>query len=200
MSNASTIRRQVSGTQQLTIAPLVNPGTSQTAFTLNNNGLTGTGGGVIPLSAGVTGLYAGTGQVLVIRAAGTATGFTADSTTLILELFEVPAAIIAAGGLTATSFTGYNEVFATSALDLSLTAGQTTSSFRVEARIQLDAAGNLSGEYEGWINGTVVAQATISVLNGLVGEADLNFVLAATLSASTSATILTLNEFAIDLE
>ena len=73
MPNASTVRRQVSGTQQLTMAPLLASAisTTETPFSLNNNALTLTGGGIIPLSAGVTGLYQGTGQVLWLHAAGT---------------------------------------------------------------------------------------------------------------------------------
>lgn len=87
MANASTIRRQISGTQQLTIAPLVYPipGLIATAFALNNNPLTvgggyqppspgvtnsNGGGGVIPLSFGVTGLYSGTGRVLKVSGQG----------------------------------------------------------------------------------------------------------------------------------
>src|ERR1700676_1387046 len=96
MSNASTVRRQIAGTQQLAVAPLLGTiiTTTETAFQLNNNGLTLVGGGVIPLSAGVTGLYQGTGQVLVVRAAGSYSGATASSTTLELELQQVPASLL----------------------------------------------------------------------------------------------------------
>ena len=99
MSNASTVRRQIAGSQQLTIAPLSGTviTTTPTAFQLNNNALTLTGGGVIPLSAGVTGLYAGTGQVLDIRGTGQIAGATGGTTTLALTLYEVPASVIAAG-------------------------------------------------------------------------------------------------------
>lgn len=198
MSNANTIRRQVSGTQQLTLASIINPGTTKTAFTLNNNALTQSGGGVIPLSAGVTGLYAGTGQVLNIRAAGSFAGVTGGTTTIALELYEVPAAIIAAGGLTATSFTGFNPVAAPSAVTVSNAAG----AFQLEAAIQLDAAGNLNGTYSGSVDdGTAIPFTAISPVTGLVGEADLNFVLAVTLGgAEPSTSVLTLNEFAIDFE
>ena len=198
MSNASTIRRQIAGTQQLTLAPLSGTTitTTKTAFQLNNNGLTLTGGGVIPLSAGVTGLYAGTGQVLHVAATGQVSGATPSTTTLVLTLYEVPAAVVAAG-LTPTSFTNWNSVAATSALALSDAA----DSFTFDARLQLDASGNLQGSWTATINGaTIAAWAAITPITGLVGEADLNFVMAATLGGAESGVIVTLSEFRIDLE
>ena len=199
MSNASTIRRQVSGTQQLTIAAISAPGTTETNFTLNNNALTGTGGGVIPLTAGVTGLYAGTGQVLVIRAAGSFAGYT-GSDALTIKLYEVPAAIIAAGGLTATSNTGFNLVHSSGSVTVSNAAG----AFSLVARLQLDSAGNLNGSASAEIDtGTFEGPAVISGaanVKGLVGEADLNFVLSITAGSSVSTLVANLNEFAIDLE
>jgi hypothetical protein len=195
VSNANTVRRQVSGTQQLTTAPSLNPGTTETNFVLNNNGLTLTGGGVIPLAAGNTGLYAGTGQVLNIRAAGSYSGLTAADT-ITLKLYEVSAATIAAGGLTQTSQTNFVLVASSGALAAANAAG----AFQFEASIQLDAAGNLNGDFTANVDGTTKAQAAISAVTGLVGEADLNFVLSATFSASRAGSIITLNEFAIDLQ
>lgn len=196
MSNASTIRRQIAGTQQLTIAPISNPGTAVSNFVLNNNGLTLTGGGVIPLSAGVTGLYAGTGQVLRIRATGSFSGVTATTTTITLELWEVPAAIIAAGGLTQTSQTGFNAVSNPAAVTVSNASG----AFSLITDLQLDAAGNLNGQFSGWVDdGTVIPVTKIASVVGLVGEADLNFVLSVTLGgAEPSTSVLILDEFAID--
>jgi hypothetical protein len=181
----------------LTLASIVNPGATQTQFQLNNNALTLTGGGIIPLSAGVTGLYQGTGQVLRIRAAGSFSGFTAGTTTLALVLFEVPAAIIAAGGLTATSSTGYNSVANPSAV----TCANASGAFQLEVDIQMDAAGNLNGQFSGWIDdGTAIPVTKIQSVTGLLGEADLNFVLAVTLGgAEPSTSTLALNEFALDL-
>jgi hypothetical protein len=198
MSNASTIRRQVSGSIQLTTAPIVNPGTTVTQFQLNNNALTLTGGGVIPLSAGVTGLYQGTGQVLHIRAAGSFSGVTGGTTTIALTLFEVPAAIIAAGGLTSTSSTGYNTVASTGA---SAAVVNAAGAFTLDAFLQLDAAGNLNGNFSAQIDdATTIALQKISSVQALLGEQDLNFVLAVTLGgAEPSTSTLVLNEFGIDL-
>src|ERR1022692_2156538 len=110
MANASTVRRQVGGTQQLTIAPLnfAVTSTTPTAFQLNNNGLTLAGGGVIPLVAGVTGLYAGTGQILHLSFTGTAAA--PGAANLTLALYEVPnAALPIANTLTgAQTFTTWN--------------------------------------------------------------------------------------------
>ena len=197
MSNASTVRRQVSGTQQLTIAPLVGAiiTTTETAFQLNNNGLTLTGGGVIPLSAGVTGLYAGTGQVLHVRGTGIVAGESASGT-VILKLYEVTAAAISAG-LTSALVVSAGNAVATSA---TTTTTHASSSFTFDARLQLDAAGNLLGQFTSEIDNQISIWADTTAVTGLVGEADLNFVLTAKLGTTTAAVVVTLNEFAIDLE
>lgn len=200
MSNASTIRRQVSGTQQLTIAPLLGSTitTTETAFQLNNNALTGTGGGVIPLSAGVTGLYQGTGQVLVIRSSGQYSGATAASTTLELELQQIPASLLPIANTLsgAQTFTNWNEI-ATSGVK---TLGTAIGSWQFEAFLQLDAAGNLEGTFEANIDGQIVTPAIANVITGLVGEADLNFAMTAVLGTATTGVVLTETEFALDLQ
>lgn len=211
MSNASTVRRQISGTQQLTIAPLVFPipGTIATAFALNNNPLTvgggyngapngSGGGGVIPLAAGVTGLYQGTGRVLHVAAQGMI--ITTASENLTLALYEVPAALLPIADTLAgqQTFTGWN-LIATS-LVRALPTGGGTASFSFDARVQLDAAGNLQGEFTDEINSLVDVYAPTTAVVGLVGEADLNFVLVATQSASNAGTVATLSEFRLDLE
>ena len=82
MSNANTIRRQVAGSQALTLAPISNLVATETNFVLNANGAIPSNpyageaspilsGGVIPLVAGATGLWLGTGAVMHIRATGT---------------------------------------------------------------------------------------------------------------------------------
>lgn len=202
MSNASTVRRQIAGTQQLTIAPILGTvvTTTPTAFQLNNNGLTLTGGGVIPLSAGVTGLYAGTGAVLHFRATGSYSGAAPASSTLKLQAYEVPAALlpIADTLVGAQTFTNWNPIVpATAAVQLA----QASGSFVVDLRVQLDANGNLSGSIKALIDGgAILAESAITVVTGLVGEADLNFVIVATLGVAEVGVILTLDEFALDLE
>lgn len=196
MPNANTIRRQVFGNQQLQLAAITNPGTTKTAFVLNNNGLTGQGGGVIPLAAGNYGVFAGTGQIIHVRANGTYSGVTSGTTTIALELYEVPASVIAAGGLTQTSFTGYNAVGTVTSTAVTSASG----SFSVDAYLQLDANGNLTGTIEGDIDGVWVAPAAVTTIASLAGETDLNFVLAVTLGGAEPATsVITLEEFGIDV-
>jgi hypothetical protein len=63
----------------------------------------------------------------------------------------------------------------------------------------LDAQGDLDGTFTTSIaNGTPTALAAINAITGLVGEADLNFVLVATLGTSAPPTsVLTLNAFTL---
>ena len=201
MPNASTIRRQIAGTQQLTLAPLSGTTitTTPTAFQLNNNGLTLTGGGVIPLSAGVTGLYQGTGQVLWIHAAGTLTGGTSSSTTLLLKLYQVPASLLPIANTLsgAQTFTNWNLLAATSASS-ALGSTETAGSFQFDAYVQLDAQGNLDGDFNAMILNTVTADTHITEATGLVGEADLNFVLVAQLGGTEAGVILNLAEFSLN--
>jgi len=201
VSNASTIRRQIAGTQQLTIAPLIGSTitTTATAFQLNNNGLTLTGGGVIPLSAGVTGLYQGTGQVIWIHAAGQLTGGTVSSTSLIIKLYQVPASLLPiANTLTgAQTFTSWNLLATASTGTLGST--ETAGSFQLDAYVQLDSQGNLDGDFTALVLNTATTDTHTTLTTGLVGEADLNFVIVATLGGTEVGVILTLNEFELSL-
>lgn len=203
MSNASTIRRQVSGTQQLTIAPLLASviSSTPTAFQLNNNALTLSGGGVIPLSAGVTGLYQGTGQVLAVRAAGSYSGATSGTSTIALTLYEIPASLLPIANTLAgaQTFTNWN-IICTGGGGAAVAGA--SGSFQLQAQLQLDAAGNIDGQFSIEMdNVTLVSPAKITQVTGLVGEADLNFALVVTLGgAEPSTEVITLNEFAIDLQ
>ena len=202
MPNASTIRRQVAGTQQLTLAPLLGTTVTTTAtpFSLNNNGLTLTGGGIIPLSAGVTGLYQGTGQVIWIHGAGTITATTANVATLIITAYVVPAASMP---LASTVVTSANLVTAGATLIATtstgtLAAGRTAGAFFIDLYVQLDAQGNLTGSFEGTVLDTVTALTALTQVNSLVGEQDLNFVLAATQGVAETGNIVTLDEFSLN--
>jgi hypothetical protein len=207
VANASTIRRQVAGTQQLTIAPLLGTTitTTPTAFQLNNNGLTLTGGGVIPLAAGVTGLYQGTGQVINVHAAGQLTGGTVSSTSLIIKLYQVPASLLPIANTLAgaQTFTNWN-LLATSATG-TLGSTETAGSFNLDADVQLDSQGNLDGTFQALVLNAVVGAGTpaqwkaITLTTGLTGEADLNFVIVATLGSTEAGVVLNLNEFALNL-
>jgi len=202
MSNASTIRRQIAGTQQLTLAPLSGTTitTTATAFQLNNNGLTLTGGGVIPLAAGVTGLYQGTGQVLWIHATGTVTGGTVSSTSLIIKLYQVPASLLPIANTLsgAQTFTSWN-LLATSGTG-TLGSTETAGIFYLDAEVSLDAQGNLDGTFNSVVFNTIsTANQHTTLTTGLVGEADLNFVIVATLGGTEVGVIVNLNEFSLNL-
>jgi hypothetical protein len=204
MSNASTIRRQVAGTQQLTLASLSGTTitTTATPFSLNNNALTGSGGGIIPLSAGVTGLYAGTGQVIQIHVAGTATGLTVSTTTLIITLYEVPAASLPLASTVVTSanlVTAGGVLMATGATGTA-SAAATSGSFSLDAFIQLDSQGNIEGWFQSQtFASTTGAKTATTVVPSPVGEADLNFVVAATLGGAETGVIVTVDEFSLNL-
>ena len=204
MSNASTVRRQVSGTQQLTIASLpVATAATESQFLLNNNALTLTGGGTIPLSAGVTGLYAGTGQVIQIHIAGTLIGGTATGT-LGINLYVVPAASlpIAATVVTAAALvTAGATKIATGSVG-TLGTGETAGAFSLDAFVQLDGANNLQGWFQSQTFGSTTGAKTAiggsNTVIALTGEADLNFVAAAVTTTETTGTI-TLDEFSLSL-
>jgi hypothetical protein len=182
----------------LTIAQILGTAiqTTPTAFQLNNNGLTLTGGGVIPLSAGVTGLYQGTGAVLHFAAVGSIVGVA--STTFIVQLYQVPASLlpIADTLAAAQTFTNWN-LIATSS---TRTIGAATAAWSLDSRVQLDAAGHLTGQFTDEIDSLVDVYAPITAVSSLVGEADLNFVLVATLAGGETGVIITCNELRLDLE
>jgi hypothetical protein len=198
--NASTIRRQISGTQQLTIAPLSGTTitTTQTVFQLNNNALTLVGGGYIPLSAGVTNLYQGTGQVIWIHATGQLTGGTVSSTTLAIELYQIAAANLPLPSTdTSSTVTGLSNAVALQAA-VTLGSTETAGSFSLDAYVTLDSQGNINGYYQSNIFGTTKAQTVITPITGLVGEQDLNFLFTATLGGTETGVIVTLDEFSLN--
>jgi hypothetical protein len=201
MSNASTIRRQVGGSQQLTIAPLSGTVITTTAspFQLNNNALTLVGGGVIPLSAGVTGLYAGTGQVINIHAAGVATGLTTSSSTLLFTLYEVPAASLplAATVITSAGLVTAGGVAIFAATVSSAIAG-TQGSFSLDVFVQLDSQCNLYGHGSANVLNTITTDKVITPVL-LTGEADLNFVLGCAIGGTEAGVIVNLDEFSLAL-
>lgn len=207
MSNASTVRRQIAGTQQLTLAPLSGTtiGTTETPFVLNNNGLTQAGGGLIPLQAGTTGIYQGTGQVLHIRVAGSYSGATASSTTIQIALYLITAAGLAAatintlaGQQAAITAAGTTKIATSGALQVSTAVG----SFTLDAYVQLDTAGNLQGQFTSLVDfATLVSPVKLTnEPTGLAGEGDLNFFATALLGTATSGVIVTLNELGLDLD
>jgi len=203
--NASTVRRQVSGTQQLTLASLAGTTitTTATPFVLNNNALTGVGGGLVPLAAGNTGIFLGTGQVIHVAITGSYSGATAGTSTIRLELIQITAAGLAAavtttlaGQQAAVTASGSTKIADSAAL----TCTQAAGSFTLDARVQLDASGNLEGQFTADIDSaTVAAWQTLSTVATGLAEVDLNFFGAVILGTPTGM-IVTANEIRIDLE
>lgn len=202
MSNASTIRRQVSGTQQLTLASLAGTtiSSTETVFQLNNNALTLTGGGYIPLSAGVTGLYQGTGQVLWLHATATIVGGTVSSSTMILKLYQIAAAQLPLLSTDSSStVTSDSTLIATGATG-TLNSSDTSGSYSLDAYVQLDSQGNLQGWFQSQaFASTTGAKTATTVVNGLTGEADLNFLISVTLGGTVTGATITLESFELAL-
>jgi hypothetical protein len=151
----------------------------------------------------VTGLYAGTGQVLWVHAAGQLTGGTVSSTTLIIKLYQVPASLLPIANTLsgAQTFTNWN-LLATGPTG-TLGSTETQGSFTLDAYLQLDGQGNLDGNFQalslnnfGTSAGAVPTKTTLAT--GLVGEADLNFVIVAVLGGTETGVVLTLDEFSLN--
>ena len=199
MANASTVRRQVSGSQQLTIAPIIGLLQTHQVWQLNNNALTLTGGGFIPLSAGTTGLYLGTGRVLHVAGTGVVSPITGATDTLGLKLFvQTAAGLAAATNATIIGASGGSSLVADSGT-IATVAG-TSTSFSFDARLQLSPSGILTGEFTVTVGGVVAVYATTTAVSGL-GEADLNFFMSIVdPDRALSTAVATLDEFRLDLE
>lgn len=152
----------------------------------------------MPLSAGVTGLYQGTGQVIWIHAQGQLTGGTVSSTSLVIKLYQVPASLLPIANTLsgAQTFTNWNLLGTSSTGTLGST--ETAGSFQFDAYVQLDAQGNLDGDFNALVLNTVTADTHTTLTTGLVGEQDLNFVIVATLGGTEAGVILNLNEFSLN--
>ena len=196
MANVNTVVSQVSGTIQLTLAPLTSAviSTTATAFRLNDGAISGTGGGPTPLQvAGAgSGIYLGTGRVIKLR--GTGTIKTVASEALTLTLYQVPNSLLPIADTLAgqQTFTSWNSLSASTSVTIN--NATITESFTVEANLQLSSTGELQGTVGSVINNVVKAQTAISAVASLA-EVDCNFILVATLGTGTTGTTITLTEF-----
>jgi hypothetical protein len=95
--------------------------------------------------------------------------------------------VVTAGGVLIAATTG-------------LTVDTASDSWSLDAYVQLSASGTLDGWFQAQIsNATTVARAATTVVTGLVGEQDLNFLISATLGTNETGVVVTLNEFALAL-
>jgi hypothetical protein len=209
MADNNTIKTQIqtlptNTTIQNSIAPLTNAvaSTTATAFALNSGAVSLGGGGVVPLAIGNPGVFFGSGKKFKVAARGQC--ITGTSATLTLKLYLVPATAIATAGfssnnvslLSQTTFTNWSLVATTTARAINTATGD----WDFQAELQLTQAGttgSLMGTFKDTINGLFDAEAAVTIVTGLVGEADLNFVIVSTLSAGNAANINTMTEFSI---
>lgn len=197
MANTNTIKTQIIGVVQNNLQPLTNAvaGSTATAFSLLPGPVSLAGGGVIPLTPTAntqSATWFGTSRKLKVRATGTVV--TGTSANLTLKLYQVPASVIAAGALTNQTFTGWN-LLATST---ARACNTTTADWNIESDVQLSAIGTLSGTFRDVINDLFDTDAAITAATLLVSDADLNFVLVSTLSASNAANVNTCKEFSLE--
>jgi hypothetical protein len=180
-------------------------GSTATAFDLTSGAVSLGGGGVIPLSVGTPGIYAGTGKTLKLSARGVCV--TGTSANLTLKLYQIPASVLASAGffsgmaavspLSQQTFTGWN-LMATST---ARAVNSTTASWDFQAELQLTQIGStfaIAGTFWDTINDLYDARAAITAVTAQTsGEADLNFVIVSTLSAANAGNTNYMTEFSI---
>lgn len=215
MANNNTIRSQIS---DVTTSPGLQNTFSQTGityaaatstetmFTLSAGPVTGLGGGVIPLSLGNPQNYAfsvGAQQTAAtppwgsrsIRVRAMGHSVAGAGMSLTIKIYQVTAAIIAAGTLTSTSFTGATNIATTG----SQSVASVTTCFELTCDLQLSSTGRLTGRLQGHVDTTAVALVTLTNSpTGLLGEGDLNFFVTAAWSAGSSSGAVVLDEFSLE--
>jgi hypothetical protein len=193
MPNANTIASISSGFMQGSIAPLqIGASTVEAVFVTNKNPITGAGGApaVVSAAEGVIPSYYANGRPFKVTAWGTVT--TGASETVVLTLYQVPAAIVAAGS--AGTVANNHSLKASSAR----TVATTTAPFYIDGTFQYDSGSQrLLGLASIAINGLVDAGAATTIVTGLVGDIDLNFAVSATMGTGNAADVIVLGEIAI---
>jgi hypothetical protein len=192
MANSNTIASLISGSLQGCIAPLaIGASTTETVFSMSKNPITGGGGGPAIVSAGegnVPSYYTG-GRPFKVTAYGTVT--TGASETLVLKLYQVPAAIVASG--TGGTVVNDNLVKTSTAR----TVATTTAPFLIDATFQYSPDGRLVGSASFTINGLVDVGAATTIVTGMTSDGDLNFAVSATMGTGNAADVVVLNEISI---
>ncbi len=132
------------------------------------------------------------GRPFKVRIAGTVTLNAGSGNTLAIKLYQVPAAIVAAG----TAATLSNDVAIAA-----LTAGgapSTTSNFLLETTIQWNLTGaTLQGWYMGQSAGTLTAATTLTNAASVPAATGLNFIASATFGNAGGGTV-NVSEFSIE--
>jgi hypothetical protein len=194
MANANVIASLTGGFLQGSIAPLaIGTSTVATAFSMNVNPITGGGGGPAvlmgPAENNTPSYYAGC-RPFKVTAYGTA--LTKATETVLIGLYQVPGVIAAAG--TAGVLANDNLVKASTARSIA----NGTAPWYIDFVFQYEPVSQrLFGSGGFAINGLVDASAAGTIVTGLVGDGDLNFIVAATMGTGTAGDLITLTEISI---
>jgi hypothetical protein len=149
--------------------------------------------------ADIAGSMSNDGHSFVVRVAGKA--HTAASYTLVVNLYQVPASIIAAGS---QATVGNDHAVITNAASAGFSGDQ---NFLVEGRFIWDS---VSGALNGFVTAAIVAGANVAPNSGTAGtlvvtsaqssvkQADLNFMPTFTFGTANAANSITVTELVID--
>lgn len=145
----------------------------------------------VPVGGGtVTPFVYDNGRPFFIQAWGVCT--TGTTANLTIKLYQVPYAIL--GTLAVGSVTGCNLILASSARAVNTTTG----SWLYQAELQWNSTSKLlTGSATDTINsGPIDAWAATNIITTTAQDADLNFIVSATLSAGNAANVVTMQECA----
>jgi len=167
--------------------------TSETAFAVNGNSVASIAAKPAILSLPDTGIAApfvwDNGKPFFLQAWGICT--TGTNATLTLKLYQVPLSVIQAG-LAVGSVSGL-QVIATST---ARAVNSTTGKFIFQAEMQWDSTSKLlHGQFTDEISNLLDAWTATTAVTTLAQDADLNFLLSATLSAGNAANVVNMQEF-----
>lgn len=146
--------------------------------------------GIIPSSGASPVFFWDSGKPFYLQGWGKCV--TGANATLTLKLYQVPKSVIDAG-LAAGSVVGCQLLATSTARAVNTTTGK----FVFQAEFQWDATtGLLHGQFTDQISNLLDAWAATTAVTTLLQDADLNFLMSATLSAGNAANVVTLSELA----
>jgi len=182
MANRNTLTSLQGGTRAGQVATLSNIGTTETAFSVIANPVTGTGGGVAVLTPPDLDQY-NPGDQIRVRIVGTIT--TNTTTNVAVKLYQG----------NDSNLSNDHVVVNTAAVN----ANTQTTQFLIQADLQYDATSQtIHGLATTEINGTVVAPAATSLVSSIASASSLQFVVSGVFGASNGGNTITVNEMAID--
>jgi hypothetical protein len=196
MANANVIASLTGGFLQGSVAPLaIGASTVPTVFSMNINPITSGGGGpavlVGPAENNTPSFYAGCRP---FKVTGWGTALTKATETVVLAIYQVPGVIVKAG--TAGVLTNDNLLVSSTARSIA----NGTAPWYCDFTMQYEPVSQrLIGSGSFNINGLDDANASTTIVTGLVGDGDLNFIIAATMGTGTAGDLITLTELNISV-